>query len=110
LKFHIIQRGIFPMAGHSQSFVDVFKALGDATRLRIILELADGPRSVGALAEALHQPQPTVSIHLGILRTLGLVSRQRKSREVHYSLTSRGRGPKSLAFQAGDGTVTISRP
>jgi DNA-binding transcriptional ArsR family regulator len=47
--------------------------LGDPTRRAIFARLAQGPRSVGELAEALPVSRPAVSQHLRALKDAGLV-------------------------------------
>jgi ArsR family transcriptional regulator len=42
---------------------------------------------VNELVDALDMPQSTVSRHLGILRTRGLVSTERRGTSVYYALT-----------------------
>jgi DNA-binding transcriptional ArsR family regulator len=54
--------------------LDFFKALADASRLRMLGLLADGERSVDELATLLGLRPPTVSHHLQRLKALGLVS------------------------------------
>lgn len=66
----------------------VCKALADPTRLLIINELRDGPRSVGEIAEALEISQPNVSRHLALLRDRGIVTTQRAGSNIFYELTS----------------------
>ena len=48
-------------------------ALADPTRRRVFEQLRGGPRSVGAIAEALPVSRPAVSQHLKVLREAGLV-------------------------------------
>lgn len=66
----------------------VCKALADPTRLLIINELRDGPRSVGEIAEGLEISQPNVSRHLALLRDRGIVTTQRVGSSIFYGLTS----------------------
>lgn len=75
-------------AGISELHARVCKALADPTRLLIINELRDGPRSVGDLAEALGISQPNVSRHLAMLRDRGFVTAERFGSSVHYALAS----------------------
>jgi hypothetical protein len=58
------------------TLLDYLKALGDATRLRIISLLVNRDHSVGELAEALDLSEPTVSHHLAKLREAGLLNLQ----------------------------------
>jgi DNA-binding transcriptional ArsR family regulator len=54
--------------------MDAFAALAEPTRRRILDELRASERSVGELVDALAVSQPTMSKHLKVLRTEGLVS------------------------------------
>jgi DNA-binding transcriptional ArsR family regulator len=49
-------------------------ALGDPTRRAIVACLAERPRAVGELAEALPISRPAVSQHLKVLKEAGLVT------------------------------------
>ena len=65
-------------------------ALADPTRARIVrlIRDAEGSRAlVGQLAEALELRQPTVSHHMGILHSEGVVARERDGRRVWYSIS-----------------------
>jgi ArsR family transcriptional regulator len=64
----------------------LFRALSDATRLRILALLASGEICVCHIHGALNVPQPTVSRHLAYLRRSGLVSTRRDGLWVHYRL------------------------
>ncbi len=64
----------------------VLKTLANARRLEIIHRLAAGPCEVGRLAEQLGVPQPSVSQHLAVMRSAGIVEAERDGREVRYRL------------------------
>lgn len=64
----------------------VCQGLADPKRILILYALADGPRRVTELAEALDFPQPTVSHHLKILRERGLVVAQQEGTAIFYAL------------------------
>ena len=64
------------------------RALGDATRVRILYVLARGEQPVGSIASALEAQQSTVSKHLQVLFHAGLVERRRAASAVIYSLRS----------------------
>jgi ArsR family transcriptional regulator len=51
----------------------ICQALADPTRILLLYHLADGPKSVGALADSLGISQLTVSRHLKVLRERGMV-------------------------------------
>jgi ArsR family transcriptional regulator, cadmium/lead-responsive transcriptional repressor len=64
-----------------------FRALGDPTRVRLLLLLLDAPAgelSVGALVSATGVAQARVSTHLGCLRWCGLVQARRDGKQVYY--------------------------
>jgi ArsR family transcriptional regulator len=64
----------------------VFKALADATRLRIVGLLLAGDVCVCHIHEALRIPQPKASRHLAYLRRSGLVTARRDGTWMHYRL------------------------
>jgi ArsR family transcriptional regulator len=63
-----------------------FKALGDATRLRILGLLLNGEVCVCHIHESLNVSQPKVSRHLAYLRDAGLVETRRDGVWIHYRL------------------------
>jgi len=64
----------------------IFKLLGDPTRLRILAALVSGERCVHELCARLHMSQPAVSHQLRILRTARLVKPRRAGREIFYTV------------------------
>jgi DNA-binding transcriptional ArsR family regulator len=66
--------------------VSFFKALADATRLRIVGVLADREATVGELAALLSVTEPTVSHHLARLKDVGLVTVRADGTSRWYSL------------------------
>jgi len=54
-----------------------FSALADPTRRGILARLADGEATVSELVEQFNVTQPTISSHLKVLETAGLISRTR---------------------------------
>ncbi len=64
----------------------ICEGLGDPKRLRILYLLAEEPRNVSQLTDALGVSQPTVSHHLRILRERGLVRTERQGQCVCYSI------------------------
>lgn len=63
---------------------ELFRGLGERSRIRILYALADGPRSVAEIAEAAGLSQPNTSNHLACLVGCGLVASQRRGRFVFY--------------------------
>ena len=72
-----------------EKLIEQLKALGDATRLRILRLLPKHPEchkraNVSKLAEALEISQCNASHHLKILYQAGLVKNQKMCRDVFY--------------------------
>lgn len=65
---------------------DVFHAVADGTRRRLLDLLAANEWAVQDLASRFHLSQPAVSQHLRVLREAGLVSVRRQGRHRVYSL------------------------
>lgn len=65
---------------------ELFSALSDASRIRIISLLIEGEMSVGALAEGLKMTESAVSHQLRGLRQMHLVRTRKSGRQVFYSL------------------------
>lgn len=74
------------------SIIDIFKALSDKTRLRIIwiLHQARCDLCVCEIIDAVEENQYNVSRHLKILKYAGLVYENKQGRFVYYSLTKLG--------------------
>ena len=67
----------------------LFRLLGEPTRLRMLLFLADrGEAFVGALTEVAGLAVATVSKHLLRLRLAGVVASRREGKRVYYRLSS----------------------
>jgi ArsR family transcriptional regulator len=64
----------------------VMKALAHSSRLYIVDELSRGERCVHELTEAIGCDMSTVSKHLAILRSVGIVRDEKRGTEVYYSL------------------------
>ena len=65
---------------------NLFLALSDKTRLRILALMADGEVAVGHLADALGESQPKISRHLAYLRRAEIVTARRDGKWIHYRL------------------------
>src|SRR6187455_2893892 len=70
---------------------EIFRSLGDPTRLRILALLRVMELSVGELAQLLGQSQPRVSRHVRILSDSGLVGRRKEGSWVYLQLAAPGR-------------------
>lgn len=70
------------------------QAMSNAARLEIIHLLRTGPQHVHGLAETTGLSQSTLSRHLAILRTIGVITMQRQGQENVYQLAN----PKMAAI------------
>ena len=73
-----------------EQFAQVAKAFGNPQRLELVEHLAQGPRSVEALAAKLSLPVANVSQHLQAMRRAGLVTSERDGKFVNYRLADDG--------------------
>lgn len=76
----------------SSELVEILRAAGETTRLRLLALLADGEQSVKDLTEILGQSQPRVSRHLKLLADAGLVRRHAEGAWAYYGLADQGSG------------------
>ena len=68
-----------------QNEIQLFKALSDGTRLRMLLLLLNnGELCVCDIMESLQIPQSTASRHLALLRSAGLVEGERHGTWMYY--------------------------
>lgn len=77
-----------PQIKDLQALTDVYAALADPTRLRILSLLGDQEVCVCHIHESLQVPQPTASRHLAYLRNAGLVEARREGIWMHYRLAA----------------------
>lgn len=72
-----------------EDMAELFKQLGDRSRLKILLTLArQGEMHVSALCDLLAQSQPAVSHHLNLLRGRKLVGFRRDGKHNYYRIDS----------------------
>ncbi len=69
-----------------QDVLNVFKALSEETRLRIIKLLEHGELCVCDIVAALDMIQPKVSFHLAVLKEAGLIKDRKQGKWTHYRL------------------------
>ena len=65
---------------------DLFKALADPSRRKILELLSGGDLSAGEIASHFVMAKPSVSHHLAILRDAGLVADERRGQNIIYHL------------------------
>lgn len=66
--------------------IKVFKALSDASRLKILVSLLDAPKYVELIAERSDLSASTVSFHLKKLEEAGLVTKEKDQYYIVYSI------------------------
>jgi len=73
---------------------EIFKALGHPARLAMVVALGESERCVCDLRELVGLDISTVSKHLAVLKSVGLVEADKRGKQVFYSL----RLPCTLGF------------
>ncbi len=64
----------------------VFKALSDPTRRRVLQLLRKGPMSAGELSDQFNVSKPTMSAHFNVLKEADLVHARKDGKSVIYHL------------------------
>jgi DNA-binding transcriptional ArsR family regulator len=64
----------------------VFKALSDPTRRRVLHLLRKGPMSAGELSDQFNVSKPTMSAHFAVLKQADLVHAEKAGKAVIYHL------------------------
>lgn len=67
---------------------DVFKALADPTRRRILELLSEKDLSAGEIADCFQISKPSISHHLNILKNVNLIMDERHGQLIIYSLNT----------------------
>ncbi len=73
-----------------KNLVDVFQALGEETRIKILSMLGSKEMCVDELIQRLELSQSAVSHHVKVLKNAGLVERRRKGKWTIYCLNPNG--------------------
>ncbi len=71
---------------HAAHLAELFAALADASRVKILAALLEGPHDVQTLAEIAGISESAVSHHMRTLRQMRLVRPDKTGRQVFYSL------------------------
>jgi DNA-binding transcriptional ArsR family regulator len=70
----------------AENEASVFRALADPTRRQILQDLRGGELSAGDIASRFPMKGPSVSRHLSILKSAGLITERRDANRIFYSL------------------------
>ena len=65
---------------------DFFKAVGDPTRVKIMMMLRAKELCVSDICKEFSMKQPSISHHLNILKRAKIVNDRKEGKEVYYSL------------------------
>lgn len=69
-----------------QELLNIFKALSEETRLKMLKIMGKGEICVCDLVSALDVSQPKISFHLNALKEAGLIKDRKQGKWVHYSI------------------------
>ena len=69
---------------------DMFKALCDENRIKIVKLLQSGEKCACVLLDDLHITQPTLSHHMKILCDSGIIVGRKDGKWMHYSISQEG--------------------
>ena len=64
----------------------VFRALSDPTRRRVLLLLRGGPMSAGELSDQFDVSKPTMSAHFAVLKEADLIHAEKSGKSIIYHL------------------------
>lgn len=67
---------------------EVFKALSDPTRRKILDLLKEEDLTAGEISDHFNMSKPSISQHLKLLKNAGLVQDEKKGQYVFYSLNT----------------------
>ena len=81
-----------------KKITNIFKALSDDTRLRVVKLLQERELCVCELMQVLDMSQPRISRHLSVLKNAGLVNDRREGKWIHYSLRKETQGKEIKIF------------
>ena len=81
-----IVKDTMPDENELYALAELFKVIGDSTRIRILFVLFEAEVCVCDLAEVLHMTQSAVSHQLKILKQNKLVKSRREGKSIFYSL------------------------
>ena len=88
------------MTTTAEALEQLFQALGDRTRVRLLNLMTEGEVCVCFFVEVLAEPQPKISRHLAYLRSAGLVGARREAKWMHYGITPPEHPTVRQAFEA----------
>ena len=97
-----------PSIDDFQTVADIFKQMGDGSRVRIFWLLCHCEECVINISSMVDMSSPAVSHHLRQLKTSGLITSRREGKEVYYTLSNTA--PAKLLHKTVDALFEISCP
>jgi DNA-binding transcriptional ArsR family regulator len=74
------------VVSEAETTAGVFRALADGTRRQILQDLRQGELTAGQIAARFPISAPSISRHLGVLKSAGLVRERREANRIYYRL------------------------
>jgi len=71
------------------SEIEIFKALADPTRLKILECIKDGEKCICEVIPYTDKSQPNVSIHLKVLKQAGLINEHKNGTKIMLSIADK---------------------
>jgi ArsR family transcriptional regulator len=87
------------MGGDKLSLIEIFKALGDKNRIRILNLLIRQELCVCEIETVLNMTQSNASRHLNKLKTSGIITSEKKSQWVYYKIDNKFIEENSLLYE-----------
>lgn len=75
-----------PQGRELENLTQLFKALGDPSRMKVLFQIGSSEACVSEVAARLNMSESAVSHHIHILRMNGLVQKRREGKTVYYGL------------------------
>ena len=79
-------KGIIPKDGDCEKISEIFKALGDPNRLKVVKALTAGELCSSDVAQIIEMENSTVSHQLKYLKTSGIISSRKEGKFIYYRL------------------------
>jgi len=83
-----------------KELIQTAKAFADPSRVRILMALRDRELCVCELCDALGVTQSTLSTHLQVIRTAGLVSARKQGKWIYYAIAPKAERLVNSLFQS----------
>jgi DNA-binding transcriptional ArsR family regulator len=88
----------------------VFRALSDPTRRRVLQLLREGPMSAGEISQQFDVSRPTMSAHFAVLKEADLVQAEKAGKSVIYHLKLSVLEEALLGFMGSLGVGEAAEP